>query len=363
MGQKTVLYNLHQAAGGKLVDFGGWDMPINYGSQIEEHHQVRRRAGVFDVSHMTVIDVDGSDARAYLRTLLANDVARLDHTLGKALYSCMLNPEGGVIDDVIVYRLDNCYRLVANCATRDKDLAWMAERATGFDVTLNERQELAIIAVQGPEAITKVQSIASHAQANAISGLKVFTSAQSEGWFIARTGYTGEDGLEIMLHNDQAPALWQDLVAAGAVPCGLAARDTLRLEAGMNLYGQEMDENTSPLVANLAWTVALEDPERDFIGRAAIEQQRAQQGPDTKLVGLVLRERGILRAGQNVSIAGGDTSGIITSGTFSPTLGFSIALARVPRTIGTSAEVTLRNKQVPVEVVKPGFVRHGDALV
>ncbi|WP_049722633.1 glycine cleavage system aminomethyltransferase GcvT [Gilvimarinus polysaccharolyticus] len=363
MGHKTALYDLHKAAGGKLVDFGGWDMPINYGSQIEEHHQVRHHAGLFDVSHMTVVDVAGADARAYLRKLLANDVARLDSTPGKALYSAMLNPEGGVIDDLIVYHMDGWYRTVVNCATRDKDLAWMEQCAKEFDVTISERPELAMLAVQGPAAIAKVQNVANTAQAEAISGLNVFCGAEADGWFIARTGYTGEDGLEIMLSATDACALWQSLVASGVTPCGLGARDTLRLEAGMNLYGHEMDENTSPLVANMGWTIALEDPERDFIGRTVIEQMRANGGPDTKLVGLVLRERSVLRAGQTISIAGNDTSGIITSGTFSPTLGFSIALARVPRATGSSVEVNLRNKAVTVEVVKPHFVRSGEALV
>lgn len=363
MGHKTALYDLHKAAGGKLVDFGGWDMPINYGSQIEEHHQVRRHAGLFDVSHMTVVDVAGSDARAYLRKLLANDVARLDDTPGKALYSGMLNHEGGVIDDLIVYHLDGWYRVVVNCATRDKDLAWMDECAAPFDVTVSERPELAMIAIQGPEAIGQVQKAASDAQAQAISTLKVFCGVECEGWFIARTGYTGEDGLEIMLSADDACALWQTLTDAGVAPCGLGARDTLRLEAGMNLYGHEMDDTTSPLVANMSWTVALEDPERDFIGREPIETIRANGGPATKLVGLVMRERGVLRAGQSVNVVGNDASGIITSGSFSPTLGFSVALARVPSAIGDSAEVNLRNKSVAVEVVKPCFVRHGNALV
>ena len=363
MGHKTALYDLHKAAGGKLVDFGGWDMPINYGSQIEEHHQVRQHAGLFDVSHMTVVDVAGPDARAYLRKLLANDVARLDGKPGKALYSGMLNTSGGVIDDLIVYNLDGWYRVVVNCATRDKDLKWMNKHTSEFDVSVTERPELAMIAVQGPEAIDKVQAAASSAQAEAISNLKVFCGVESEGWFIARTGYTGEDGLEIMLSGDAACQLWQTLTEAGVAPCGLGARDTLRLEAGMNLYGHEMDETTSPLVANMGWTIALEDKQRDFIGRAPLEDIKANGGPDTKLVGLVMRERGVLRAGQAVSVVGNDASGIITSGSFSPTLGFSVALARVPNTIGDTAEVNLRNKTVNVEVVKPSFVRHGEALV
>jgi aminomethyltransferase len=362
MGNKTALYATHQAMGGKLVDFGGWDMPLHYGSQIEEHHKVRQTAGMFDVSHMTVVDVTGSQAKAYLQYLLANDVAKLDGNLGKALYSGMLNHEGGVIDDLIVYNLGDWYRVVVNCSTREKDLAWMNKIAADFTVTLTERPELAMIAVQGPNAIRIASSVVTAERAAIIADLKVFQGLPAGDWFIGRTGYTGEDGLEIMLPNEQAPAFWQALADAGIAPCGLGARDTLRLEAGMNLYGHEMDETVSPLAANMGWTIAWQPLERNFIGRPILEAQKAA-GNSHKLVGLVLRERGVLRAEQVVSIEGCEEKGVITSGTFSPSLGYSIALARVPRSIGSHCQVEMRGKQVTVEVVAPNFVRHGKALI
>lgn len=363
MGNKTALFATHQAMGGKMVDFGGWDMPLHYGSQIEEHHKVRQHAGMFDVSHMTVVDVTGSNAKAYLQHLLANDVAKLDTLLGKALYSGMLTPEGGVIDDLIVYNLGDWYRVVVNCSTRDKDLAWMGKVAANYpSVTLQERTDLAMIAIQGPQAIAITKTLVDSAKSAVIDQLKVFQGLPAIDWFIGRTGYTGEDGLEIMLPNAQAADFWSALANAGVAPCGLGARDTLRLEAGMNLYGHEMDESISPLVANMGWTIAWQPAERHFIGRAALE---AQQSSNTlhKLVGLVLRERGVLRAGQTVIIPDCDEKGVITSGTFSPTLGYSIALARVPAAIGRHCQVDMRGKQVQVEVVAPAFVRHGKPLV
>ncbi|HSX70089.1 MAG TPA: glycine cleavage system aminomethyltransferase GcvT, partial [Pseudomonas sp.] len=242
MGQRTPLYDQHLALGAKMVDFGGWDMPLHYGSQVEEHHQVRRDCGVFDVSHMTVVDITGAQAKAWLQHLLANDVERLK-TQGKALYSGMLNERGGVIDDLIVYLTDWGYRMVVNAATRDKDIAWMQAQTAGFEVTLNERAELAMLAIQGPNARAKTAELVSHARAALIHELKVFQGLPEGDWFIARTGYTGEDGLEIMLPAEQAASFLNELVGAGIAPIGLGARDTLRLEAGMNLYGQDMDED------------------------------------------------------------------------------------------------------------------------
>lgn len=362
MGHKTALFTLHQAMGGKLVDFGGWDMPLHYGSQLEEHHKVRRAAGMFDVSHMTVVDVSGADAKAYLQILLANDVVRIENQPGKALYSAMLNEAGGVIDDLIVYNMGGWFRVVVNCSTREKDLAWMNRIAADFSVELQERDDLAMIAIQGPQALALTKQVAGAAHAAIIDQLTPFLGKPSGTWFIARTGYTGEDGLEIMLPNSEAASLWQGLANAGVAPCGLGSRDTLRLEAGMNLYGHEMDEDTSPLVANMGWTIAWEPADRAFIGRAAIAAEKAA-GVKQKLVGLVLRERGVLRAEQVVVVEGTDERGIITSGTFSPTLGYSIALARVPLTIGERCQVEMRGKLVEVEVVKPVFVRQGQPLV
>ncbi|MGB0467299.1 MAG: glycine cleavage system aminomethyltransferase GcvT [Pontibacterium sp.] len=366
MGNKTALYPVHQEMGAKVVDFGGWDMPLHYGSQMEEHKTVRAVAGMFDVSHMTVVDVTGADAKEYLRYLLANDVAKLK-VKGKALYSGMLNTDGGVIDDLIVYLMTEpgvsgeWFRVVVNCATREKDLRWMAEQSAHFDeVALTEQPELALIAVQGPEALNRAKQAVTESRAKLIDDLSIFQGIESEGWFIARTGYTGEDGLEVMLPEDEATDFWQALSGAGVEPCGLAARDTLRLEAGMNLYGAEMDETVSPLAANMGWTIAWEPETRNFIGRSALQAQR-EAGVTEKLVGLVLEGRGVLRAHQKV-IVEGIGEGEITSGSFSPTLGYSVALARVPKTTAECADVDMRGKQIPVKVVSPVFVRNGQKV-
>ena len=360
MTQKTVLNATHRALGAKMVDFGGWDMPLNYGSQIEEHHAVRRDAGMFDVSHMVVVDLHGAKTRAFLRHLLANSVDKLK-AAGKALYSCMLKDSGGVIDDLIVYFMtEDFFRVVVNAATRDKDLAWIQKQAQAFGVTVTERADLAMIAVQGPNARAKVQSLLSPATREAAAKIGKFVATEGEGpdsmkLFIARTGYTGEDGYEIIVPEAQAVTLWNKLKDAGVAPAGLGARDTLRLEAGMNLYGQDMDENVTPWEAGLAWTIAL-DEGRDFIGRGALENQKAG-GVKRVMVGLVMDEKGVLRHGQRVVTAGGD--GEILSGTFSPTLGKAIAFARVPAGTADKAEVDIRGKLVPVRVVKYPFVRDG----
>lgn len=359
MGSKTPLYDAHLRAEAKMVDFHGWDMPLNYGSQIEEHNAVREHCGVFDVSHMTIVDVEGAEAQNFLRYLLANDVAKLK-TPGKAQYTSMLNENGGVIDDLIVYFFsETSYRLVVNSATRDKDLGWIEKVAADFDVSVKERDDMAMVAVQGPEAADKIQKVLSAEQFAEIDSMKPFLGKTVGDYFIATTGYTGEKGYEIVVPAGQIEALWNQLLEAGVVPCGLGARDTLRLEAGMNLYGQDMDEEVTPLEANMGWSVAFEPAERDFIGRKALEQKKAE-GHD-KLVGLVMKDKGVLRHGQKVLVEGGE--GIITSGSFSPTLGFSVAMARVPASVGDTAEVELRKKNVTVQVVKPGFVRNGQSVL
>ncbi|TQV70983.1 glycine cleavage system aminomethyltransferase GcvT [Aliikangiella marina] len=360
MGKQTPFIDCHKAAGAKIVDFGGWDMPLNYGSQIEEHHAVRQDVGMFDVSHMTIVEVSGDDAKAYLQKLLANDVAKLTVS-GKALYSGMLNEKGGVIDDLIVYYLsDTHYRVVVNASTRDKDLAWMAEQAEHFAVEVTENNDFAMLAVQGPNALEKANSVFSPAQQQAVEGLGVFVAVDSEGYFIARTGYTGEDGYEIMVPANQAESFWNKLMAAGVKPCGLGARDTLRLEAGMNLYGNDMDESISPLEANMGWTIAWSD-DRDFIGKAALAAQK-EAGVANKLVGLVLEGKGVIRAHMKVVIDGVG-EGETTSGTMSPTLKKSIGMARVPKATGESVMLDIRGKLVPAKVVKPCFVRKGEPLV
>ena len=354
MLKQTVLNSVHRTSGAKMVDFGRWDMPLHYGSQISEHNQVRAAAGMFDVSHMRVVDLAGSGVRDWLRHLLANDVARLQP--GRALYSCMLNPQGGVIDDLIVYWLgDDRYRMVINAGTTDKDLAWMQAEARGHDVQIRPRADLAMIAVQGPLAREKVWQAWPESRV-ASEALKPFHAATLGEKFIARTGYTGEDGFEIMLPAEQAAGFWQSLVAVGVLPCGLGARDTLRLEAGMNLYGQDMDETTTPLETGLGWTVWLRD-ERDFTGRAALVEPARQQ------VGLVLLDKGVMRAHSVVETSLG--AGEITSGSFSPTLNRSIALARVPVGVapGEIVRIAVRDKLLDAKVVRYPFVRNGQSQI
>ncbi|MBL6750943.1 MAG: glycine cleavage system aminomethyltransferase GcvT [Nevskia sp.] len=359
MLKKTALHSQHAALGARLVDFAGWEMPIQYASQLEEHHAVRRDAGMFDVAHMAAVDLAGANARAFLRRLLANDVARLG-VGGKALYSCMLNPAGGVIDDLIVYFLaQDFYRLVVNAGTTVKDLAWLHDQAQAFGVDVRHRSDLGILAVQGPAARAKVAAVLPPALAAQALALPVFHAAWEAERFVARTGYTGEDGFELILPHDELVEVWQALLAAGVAPCGLGARDTLRLEAGMNLYGQDMDETVSPLECGLGWTVAWDPADRDFIGRAALQAQRA--APPRKLVALVLSGRGILRA--HMPVRGAGVVGETTSGGFAPTLKGSIALARLPASAAAPYQAQIRGEWVAARAVKPPFVRHGRVLV
>ncbi|MCW5589757.1 MAG: glycine cleavage system aminomethyltransferase GcvT [Legionellales bacterium] len=362
MAKWTILYDEHQRAGGKIVDFAGWSMPLHYGSQLEEHQRVREFAGVFDVSHMTIVDIMGEQAQAFLRKLIANDVSRLTET-GKALYGVMLNEHAGIIDDLIVYYCSpNHYRLIVNAGTHDKDLAWLNQHAPEFSVTIKERTDLSMLAVQGPNAREIVSQVLNQFVENIqVMELKPFYSAQSEDWMVARTGYTGEDGFEIMLPNHQAVGFWQALIKNKVQPAGLGARDTLRLEAGLNLYGVDMDETTHPLESNLAWTIAWEPTDRDFIGREALNKIR-QTGVTRKLVGLVLQDRGVLRNHQTVVVPG-IGEGETTSGSFSPTINKAIALARVPVETVETCAVEIRGKLVAAKVVKPPFVRHGKILV
>lgn len=353
MSRQTPLHAAHVQAGARMVDFAGWQMPLNYGSQISEHHVVRRSAGMFDVSHMTVIDLSGTGSCEFLRHVVANDVAKLDRE-GEALYGTLLNDEGGVIDDLIVYRRSEGYRVVANASTREQVLDWF-ENCAPADVVVEER-DLAMIAVQGPEAMASFQA-ATHI--DSIGALLPFGFLEQDNWMIARTGYTGEDGVEVILPTLEVLSLWKRLLDVGVQPIGLAARDTLRLEAGLNLYGQDMDTSTSPLVSNLAWTITWKPDSREFIGRRALAALRTA-GIEQKLTGLIMAVRGVLRRGQRVLTRFGD--GSITSGIFSPTLGYSIALARLPSSATGDCQVEIRGKLLPVRIVKPPFVRRGQPV-
>jgi aminomethyltransferase len=359
----TSLNQTHRDMKAKMVDFGGWDMPLHYGSQLDEHHQVRSDAGMFDVSHMLAVDIKGEAARAFFRRLIANNVDKLIQP-GKALYTCMLNPRGGVIDDLIIYFLtESHFRMVVNAGTADKDMAWMLAQRDQFapGLEIAPRRDLAMIAVQGPNGRAKVWQVIAGAQA-ATENLKLFQAVTYDKYFIARTGYTGEDGFEIMLPADDAAGFWHALHAAGVAPAGLGARDTLRLEAGMNLYGQDMDETTSPLESGLTWTVDLKS-DRDFIGKQALLELPVKQ----QLIGLILLERGVLRSHQKVATRhdGDEGTGEITSGGFSPTLNQSIALARLPLGVspGDEVQVSVRDKMLRAKTVKYPFVRNGKSLV
>jgi glycine cleavage system T protein (aminomethyltransferase) len=361
MGLKTPLYDKHVEAGARVVDFGGWDMPLHYGSQIEEHHAVRRHAGVFDVSHMTVADLHGKAVRSFLRGILANDVARLRED-GAALYSCMLREDGGILDDLIAYRLgDERFRLVVNAATRSKDLAWIRRHAEPAGVRVSERREFAMLAVQGPKARElAVRCVDSEWRERAMA-LAPFHALEAAEQFVARTGYTGEDGWEILIPAADAPAAWDRLLAAGVTACGLGARDTLRLEAAMNLYGSDMDESVSPLESGLGWTVAFDPTDRAFIGREALERQHGA-GSLRRFVGLLLEDRGVLRNHQRV-VVDGVGEGQITSGGYSPTIDRSIALARLPAGDYERAQVDVRGRMLNVRIVKTPFVRHGRVCI
>lgn len=344
---------------GKMVNFHGWLLPMNYGSQVQEHHAVRQSVGMFDVSHMTFVDIQGLGSRDFLRYLLANDVDKLSD--GQALYSPMLNIDACVLDDLIVYRLqENSYRLVLNAATKDKDLAWISQHITQYSASLNIRDDLSMIALQGPQATSTLSQLLSLTEQEALSALKSFHCLETQNYFIASTGYTGEKGFEILLQHEEAVALWSRLIELGVQPCGLGARDTLRLEAGFNLYGQDMDETVHPLSSNLGWTITWKPVERNFIGRDVLTLIR-ERGTNYRLVGLVMKEKGILRSGMSVTFDD-NTEGSITSGTFSPTLGYSIALARIPMHQTGIGYVEIRKRKMNVEIVSPNFVRHGKAI-
>ena len=354
----TPLNAVHRELGARMVPFAGWDMPLHYGSQLHEHQATRTGAAMFDVSHMLVLDVEGRDAREFLRVLIANDVARL-RTDGSALYSCMLNEEGGVLDDLIVYAMaQNTYRIVVNAGTAEGDVAWMTKirDARGYACELHPRRDLALIAVQGPQA--RERAHAACPATRVAERISRFHAAGDEALWIARTGYTGEDGYEIMLPASDAEAWWRALLTGGVAPAGLGARDTLRLEAGMNLYGQDMDADVTPYEAGLAWTVVM-DGDRDFVGKRALQLRE----PRYDFLGILLTDKGVMRAHQPVRTSRG--AGQLTSGGFAPTMNASIGLARLPRGVaaGDDVEVEIRERALHARVVQPPFVRNGRALV
>ena len=348
---KTPLADLHEEAGARFVEFAGWEMPVHYGSQLDEHHAVRNASGCFDVSHMAVVDLPDNDSNAFLRKLIVGDVSRLE--TGGALYTLMLNGQGGVIDDLILYRRENGFRLVVNAGTTEKDLAWMRSCAESHanSVRLSHRKDLCIVAVQGPESVEVVGNITNIPN---LSGVKRFRFIEQDKYFIARTGYTGEDGVEIVCPSDSAQDLWRQLLDAGVKPAGLGARDSLRLEAGLNLYGHDMTETTTPFESRLAWTIDWHDEQRQFIGKSALVKIR-DEGVKNKLIGLQLTDKGIPREGCEVTTNAG--TGTVTSGTFSPTLRVGIALARVPHESQGPCHITVRNRAIPAKIVRLPFVR------
>ncbi len=361
--RRTPLYPRHVRLGARLVEFGGWEMPVQYAGIVEEHRAVRTAAGVFDVSHMGEVEVEGPGALASVQRIITNDAGRLG--VGGGLYTPMCLPSGGIVDDLTVFRTgEQRYLLVVNAATTPKDVAWIAEHTQGAQAR-NRSDEWGLLALQGPRAGATLQRLTA-ADLTALVSFHVITDGQVAGvggCFISRTGYTGEDGFEIGCPWDQTPQVWDALLEAGAadgvVPVGLAARDTLRLEAAYMLYGDDIDETTTPLEAPLSWTVKLEKGE--FIGRDVLVKQKAE-GPARKLVGFEMVERAIPRHGYPVRL-NEDARGQVTSGTFGPWVGKSIGMAYVPREYarpGRALAVEIRGKAARAVVVKlPFYKRSG----
>ena len=343
-----------------MVDFHGWSMPINYGSQINEHNSVRENCGIFDVSHMTILDFKGDDAETFVRKLISNDIKKLTEPYA-GLYSAMVNEQGGVIDDLIAYKMENGYRLVVNCATRGEDLKWISSKSLNFKVEMTERDDLSMIAVQGPRSLDVLSSCPAPI-VRALESKKRQQGVYGNNMFATKTGYTGEIGFEVILPHEQAVNLWQNAIDAGAVPVGLGARDTLRLEAGMNLYGFEMDESITPFECNMSWTVDFSDTDRDFYGKKALENILKEENYN-ELVGIMLDERTILRQGQKLWFnENKDLDGIVTSGTYSPTLKKPIALARIPKADLKSCFTEVRDKKVFAKIGSPKFIKEGKEI-
>lgn len=355
MTQTTPLLQEHQRVGATIVPFAGWSMPLHYGSQLQEHQAVRQHVGMFDVSHMAIIDLLGPGVRDFLRYLLANDVDKLAHR-GQAQYNCLLNDNGGIIDDVIIYFMDvEHYRMISNAGTREKVLSWLNRYVADFSVGIHERTDLGIIAIQGPDALKVITPLLTANQHDLTATLAPFEFAHEGNFFIARTGYTGEDGYEWILPHKALVDTWRKLSEAGVKACGLGARDTLRLEAGYNLSGQDINETTSPYESRMGWVVTLAEDDREFIGRAALELQQSQ-GVKRQLVGLVLESPGVLRSHMPI-FTGEKRIGEITSGSFSPHLQAGIALARLNTPVPTEVTVEIRGQRLPCRIVKPPFTK------
>ena len=349
---KTPLNNAHIELGAKMVNFSHWEMPISYTSLIEEHHAVRNTAGVFDVSHMSIFDFNGGDQVAFFEKIFANDIKKISNE-DKAIYGALLNEEGGILDDLIIYHANEKFRLVSNCSTREQNRQWYEKHAVEFGVEVVERSDMGILAIQGPDALSKIQSIDGiNPQVN---NLQSFGCMFDGDKLYARTGYTGEDGLEIIVPSVDINQFWDQALRLGCTPIGLGARDTLRLEAGLNLYGNDMTIENHPYESNLGWTIDMTDENRQFIGKQAllsIDQSKSQ-----KIVGIILRDKGVLRSGYEVIHDEG--KGVVLSGSYSPTLQSSIGLARVDQGYKKDGKVMIRNKMLNIDFVSPRFIERG----
>jgi aminomethyltransferase len=361
--KRTPFHAFHQAAGGRLIDFAGFEMPVRYTGDVREHRCVRTAVGLFDITHMGEFDVRGPGASEFLDRALTNDVAGM--AVGQALYSPMCRPDGGIVDDLLVYRLPDRHLVVVNASNKDKDLAWLRERRPADVELADVSDDTALLAVQGPRAAEVLRGHVPDA-ALALGYYRVTTGRLfGADAVIARTGYTGEDGFELYFHPRDAAAVWEGLVEAGRPhglePVGLGARDTLRLEMGYMLYGNDIDDTTTPLEAGLGWTVKLK--KGDFSGRAALARQK-EQGVARRLVGLELGGRRVPRHGMTIE-QGGRPVGRVTSGTFSPSLQRPIAMGYVEAAlaaVGTTLDVVAGEARLPVTVVKTPFYTHGSRL-
>ncbi|MEM8719208.1 MAG: glycine cleavage system aminomethyltransferase GcvT [Cyanobacteria bacterium P01_G01_bin.39] len=358
---KTPLYSLAKEQQARFTVFSGWEMPVQFSGLKLEHQAVRTEAGMFDISHMGKFTFSGEKLIDTWQTLVPSDLSRLQP--GQAMYTVLLNREGGIIDDIIFYYqgqqgTEEQAIVIVNAGTTDKDKTWILSHLKDSLIDMSDiSQEQALIALQGPKAAAILQSLVPEKLASMTAFTHQTVTINSSPAFIARTGYTGEDGFEIMLEPNAARQLWQDLLEAGVIPCGLGARDTLRLEAAMSLYGQEIDDTTTPLEAGLGWVVHLKD-KGDFIGRSVLEQQKAE-GVKRRLVGLEMSGRYIARHGYPV-VFEGEIIGEVTSGTLAPTVGKAIALAYVPKSLSKveqTLEVEIRGKNYPATVVKKPFYR------